>query len=72
MLDDNDDVTAAVKRPIIRRPKPPNTCAPSSKTKRLTAQLAGIMAHLENNPNDTLSQARVARIKDILAGRDNE
>lgn len=43
-----------------------NTCAPSSLQKRLTKQLAGIMAHLERNPGDTLSQARVAKINELL------
>jgi hypothetical protein len=54
----------------MRQPKAarPNTCAPSSKTKRLNRQLAGIMAHLEQNPNDQLSLARVATIKSLLAG----
>jgi hypothetical protein len=44
-----------------------NTCAPSSKEKRLTKQLAGIMAHLEAHPNDALSRQRVATIKDLLS-----
>jgi hypothetical protein len=43
-----------------------NTAAPSSREKRLTAQLAGIMAHLERNPNDALSQQRVATIQNLL------
>lgn len=43
-----------------------NTCAPSSKVKRLQRQLAGIMAHLERNPYDTLSQQRVATINQLL------
>lgn len=46
-----------------------NTCAPSSQTKRLTRQLAGIMAHLQRHPNDALSQARVARINELLHRR---
>ena len=68
-IDTDDDVTAAVKRLKIRKPKPANTCAPSSKTKRLNSQLAGILAHLEQHPNDELSRARVAKIKDLLVGR---
>lgn len=43
-----------------------NTCGTSSRTKRLTRQLAGIMAHLEKNPRDTLSQQRVATINQLL------
>lgn len=43
-----------------------NTCARSSKEKRLTRQLAGIMAHLEKNPGDVLSQQRVAKIRSEL------
>lgn len=45
-----------------------NTCANSSKTKRLTRQLAGIMAHLVVHPNDGLSKARVSKINDLLRG----
>lgn len=48
------------------RGKTNNTRAPSSLHKRLTAQLAGIMAHLERNPRDTLSQQRVATIQQLL------
>lgn len=43
-----------------------NTCEPSSKTKRLTRQLAGIMAHLEQHPGDALSRQRVATINELL------
>lgn len=43
-----------------------NTAAPSSKQKRLTRQLAGIMAHLEKHPHDALSQQRVATINNLL------
>ena len=43
-----------------------NTCGKSSKMKRLTRQLAGIMAHLEQHPKDALSQARVATINQLL------
>ena len=43
-----------------------NTCANSSLQKRLTRQLAGIMAHLEHHPNDKLSLARVATINELL------
>ena len=46
-----------------------NTSAPSSKVKRLHRQLAGIMAHLEKNPRDSLSQARVSTINQLLTGR---
>jgi hypothetical protein len=67
---DDETITAAVTARPMRQPKAarPNTCAPSSKTKRLNRQLAGIMAHLEQNPNDQLSLARVATIKSLLAG----
>lgn len=47
----------------------PNTCAPSSLHKRMTRQLAGLMAHLETHPNDTLSRERVSRINEILKGQ---
>lgn len=43
-----------------------NTCANSSKQKRLARQLAGIMAHLANHPRDSLSQARVSTINQLL------
>jgi ribosomal protein S15P/S13E len=43
-----------------------NTCANSSKVKRLTRQLAGIMAHLVVHPRDTLSQTRVSTINQLL------
>ena len=68
-MNDETKITAAVTP--MRRPKHlrPNTCAPSSKTNRLTRQLAGIMAHLEKNPSDQLSRARVDRIKSLLAGQ---
>ncbi len=46
-----------------------NTCANSSLHKRMNRQLAGIMAHLENHPHDSLSRARVSRISDILRGK---
>ena len=45
-----------------------NTCGNSSKVKRLNRQLAGIMAHLEVHPHDSLSQARVATINQLLRG----
>jgi hypothetical protein len=32
----------------------------------LTRQLAGIMAHLKDHPNDQLSKARVAKIQELL------
>ena len=43
-----------------------NTCANSSLTKRLTRQLAGIMAHLERHPRDDLSKTRVSTINELL------
>ena len=43
-----------------------NSCANSSLAKRLTQQLAGIMAHLENHPGDNLSRTRVSNIQDLL------
>lgn len=49
-----------------RKGKVNNTSAPSSKQKRLTKQLAGIMAHLAKNPGDVLSQQRVETINDLL------
>jgi hypothetical protein len=59
-------VTAAVRpRPKATKNKH-STCAPSSKAKRLSRQLAGIMAHLQQHPNDQLSQARVAKITAML------
>lgn len=69
-MEDTTEITAAVKPTPKRQPKAdrPNTCAPSSRTKRLTRQLAGIMAHLEKHPHDHLSIARVATIKSLLAG----
>lgn len=60
---DDETITAAVSR---RKKISHSTCAPSSKTKRLTRQLAGIMAHLEKHPGDALSQARVSRINELL------
>lgn len=36
--------------------------------KKLTKQLAGIMAHLEQHPTDALSRARVDKIKELLRG----
>lgn len=64
--DQDETITAAVTRPTTPKHLRPNTCAPSSKTKRLTRQLAGIMAHLEKNPTDSASLARVAKIKELL------
>lgn len=43
-----------------------NTAASSSLHKRLVRQLAGIHMHLKNHPHDTLSQARVAKINELL------
>jgi hypothetical protein len=43
-----------------------NTCANSSLQKRMTRQLAGIMAHLERHPRDVLSQTRVSTIRNLL------
>lgn len=66
-MNDHDE-----KPPVVQRRKykgeTRNTCAPSSKQKRLTSQLAGIMAHLEQHPNDLLSRARVERINELLRG----
>lgn len=45
-----------------------NTCAPSSKKKRLQRQLDGILAHLELHPLDGLSRERVSKIKFLLHG----
>lgn len=44
-----------------------NTCAPSSLHKRLQRQLSGIEKHLEQFPNDTLSQQRAATIRAELS-----
>ncbi len=41
----------------------PDTCAPSSIQKRLERQLEGIQKHLENFPDDKLSQQRAATIR---------
>lgn len=46
-----------------------NTCANSSIVRRMTRQLAGIEKHLEEHPNDTLSQQRISTIKAILSGQ---
>jgi len=40
-----------------------NTCKPSSLHKRLQRQLEGIEKHLENFPNDRLSQMRASTIR---------
>jgi hypothetical protein len=45
-----------------------NTCANSTLHKRMERQLKGIEGHLENFPNDGLSQARAADIRSILKG----
>lgn len=42
-----------------------NTAKPRSQ-KRLERQLAGIEGHLANHPRDSVSTARVSRIKEIL------
>lgn len=55
----------AAPRPQRRGPRS-NTKAPSSLHKRLTSQLAGIMAHLEQHPNDILSRKRVDTINELL------
>jgi hypothetical protein len=62
-VEDETKITAAVTR---RTGPKINTCKPSTLNKRLTRQLAGIMAHLEQNPGDQLSLARVSRIKELL------
>lgn len=43
-----------------------NTCGNSSVNKRLTRQLAGIMAHLVAHPTDDLSRQRVSKINELL------
>lgn len=43
-----------------------DTSGASSLHRRLTLQLAGIMAHLEKHPSDNLSKMRVAKINDLL------
>ena len=53
-----DAVTAAVNR----------GSRDNLNVKKLTKQLAGIMAHLEQHPHDQLSLARVAKIKELLRG----
>lgn len=45
----------------------PNTCEPSSLHKRLQRQLQGIEKHLEQFPNDKLSQQRAAIIRAELS-----
>lgn len=55
--DERKQVTAAVNR----------GSRDNINVKKLTRQLAGIMAHLEQNPNDVMSRARVDRIKELLA-----
>lgn len=62
-MDDNVEVKKVVKRRV--GPKV-NTAKPSSLNKRLVNQLAGIMAHLKNHPTDTMSQARAAKINQLL------
>lgn len=53
---------------VSRRSGPKrNTCGNSSLQKRLTRQLNGIMAHLEEHPRDTLSQQRVSTIRGLLS-----
>jgi hypothetical protein len=47
--------------------KKQNTCKPSSLHKRLQRQLEGIEKHLEQFPNDRLSQTRAAAIRAELA-----
>jgi hypothetical protein len=44
-----------------------NTCKPSSLHKRLQRQLAGIEKHLEEFPNDKLSQARASTVRAELS-----
>lgn len=64
---DPEGTVSSSARPASRRKGPKvNTCAPSSKKKRLERQLAGILAHLERHPTDTLSQMRVAAIRSQL------
>lgn len=67
-LEKNDDKTHLDNNQPKRKHKGRvnNTSGPSSKVKRLTRQLAGLMAHLEKNPKDVLSQQRVATINQLL------
>ena len=44
-----------------------NTCAPSSLHMRLQRQLEGIEKHLEQFPNDKLSQARASTVRAELS-----
>jgi len=44
-----------------------NTCKPSSLHKRLQRQLEGIEKHLEQFPNDKLSQVRASTIRAELS-----
>jgi ribosomal protein S15P/S13E len=59
-------MTDKVNPPRKTKGKVNNTCANSSLAKRLNRQLAGIMAHLERHPKDTLSQNRVSTINQLL------
>lgn len=45
----------------------PNTCKPSSLHARLQRQLEGIEKHLEQFPNDRLSQQRASTIRAELS-----
>jgi ribosomal protein S15P/S13E len=54
-------------RPDSKKPVKSEVTA-AVNTKKLSRQLAGIMAHLEHHPNDQLSRARVAKIEELLRG----
>lgn len=44
-----------------------NTCGNTSKNKRWTKQLNGILRHLETHPYDRLSQSRVSTLKSLIS-----
>lgn len=44
-----------------------NTCKPSSLRARLERQLASLKAHLENNPKDKMTAARINVIEAQLS-----
>lgn len=63
-----DEVREASTKQRKHKGRTANTCAPSSKVKRLQRQLDGILAHLEVHPLDGLSRERVSKIKQLLNG----
>jgi ribosomal protein S15P/S13E len=50
----------------LKQSSPKRASRTPSSVPRLTRQLAGIMAHLKDHPNDQLSKARVAKIQELL------